>query len=141
MIVEIPYAGFPAPFTAVQKIALDVLRNPANTGFGLESISTAGPSLAGDFNRDGLVDGEDLTEWKKYVGVITSNGAQSKVLATADANADGRVDGADFLAWQRALGATPSEAMAAPEPSSWLLAMLAAVSWRARSRRSRGRAS
>jgi hypothetical protein len=135
--VEIPYSAFPVPFTAVQKIAVDVLRNPANTGFDLDSIITAGPSSAGDFNRDGFVDGDDLAEWRRYVGVRTFNGSQLKVLATADANEDGQVDGADFLAWQRSLNGTPSEAIATPEPTSWSLAIFAAGAWRTRSKRAR----
>jgi len=101
--IEIPYAGFPSPVTAVQKIVFDAFRNQAGTGFEIESISTAGPSLAGDFNRDGLVNGDDVGQWMQNNGVVTSV-YMPKVFAGSDANLDGRVDGADFLTWQRLAG-------------------------------------
>jgi hypothetical protein len=121
--IEIPFAGFPTLFTSVQKIAFDALRNPAGTGFVVESIATAGPSLAADFNRDGLVDGDDINQWKQNVGVVTSV-YMPKVFAASDANLDGRVDGADFLAWQRTWGGQPTSAIAIPEPASSLAAVL-----------------
>src|SRR5690606_37171487 len=101
--IEIPYAGFPSLVTAVQKIVFDAFRNQAGTEFEIESISTAGPGLAGDFNRDGLINGDDVGQWMQNNGVATSV-HMPKVFAASDANLDGPVDGADFLAWQRLAG-------------------------------------
>lgn len=124
--IEIPFAGFPSPFTAVQKIAFDAFRNQAGTEFEIESISTAGPSLTGDLNRDGLVNGDDVGQWKQNVGVVTSV-YMPKVFAASDANLDGRVDGVDFLAWQRAVGGQTTPAVAIPEPANLFTTIAAAV--------------
>jgi hypothetical protein len=77
-----------------------------------------------DFNRDGVVDGDDLAVWHDAYGVNNYG----------DANSDGVSDGADLLVWQRQLGFGLPVAMAAavPEPSTLLLAglSLSAVAWR-----------
>jgi|GEM_PF-2715564 len=73
-----------------------------------------------DFDGDGDVDADDLTQWQ---GDFGSNG-------DSDANNDGDSDGADFLAWQRQFGSgTPSLAasQSVPEPTSLLLATIACV--------------
>lgn len=69
--------------------------------------------IAGDFNRDWLVDGRDLDAWKAGYGFT----------AAGDANSDGVTNGADFLVWQRNLtGANVSPAAGAvPEPASLAL--------------------
>jgi len=64
----------------------------------------------GDFDGDGDVDSEDLSDWETNYG-------------------DGDTDGADFLAWQRNLTgpaalAAASSSTAVPEPSSIFMAML-----------------
>ena len=123
---EIPFANFPSTLTTVQKIVFDAFRNQAGTEFEIESISTAGPSLAGDFNRDGAVNADDLQVWQQQAGVNTVNGSLVAFIATADANLDGRVDGADFLTWQRTLGGQ-SAVIAIPEPASSLAAVLSAL--------------
>jgi T5SS/PEP-CTERM-associated repeat protein len=81
------------------------------------------PTFTADFDRDGDVDGDDLTVWQAAFGA--GNGA--------DADADGDSDGADFLAWQRQLGSgVPSQALSrvVPEPSSLLLLILTCVALR-----------
>ncbi|HMP06958.1 MAG TPA: hypothetical protein PJ982_11450, partial [Lacipirellulaceae bacterium] len=77
---------------------------------------------AGDFNGDGVVDGDDLAIWQDNFGM--SAGA---TVAHGDATGDGVVDGADFLVWQQNLGAGASSASAAnvPEPAGWALALAA----------------
>jgi hypothetical protein len=66
-----------------------------------------GGPLAADFNRDGVVDAEDLIQWQTHVGI----GSQ------ADADGDGDADGADFLAWQQQLGLGRSTGFnVVPEP-------------------------
>ena len=76
----------------------------------------------GDFNLDGMVDGDDLAVWKTGFG--TASGASFR---DGDNDRDGDVDGADYLAWQRvaqaSAGAIPNSA-AVPEPGSLLLAIL-----------------
>ena len=64
---------------------------------------------AADFDRDGDVDADDLTEW---------------TTASADADSDGDTDGADFLVWQREFGSGTVSMpiiIEVPEPASWLL--------------------
>jgi hypothetical protein len=79
--------------------------------------------LAGDFDSDGDVDGNDLQQWELAMG---SSG-------NADADLDGDSDGDDFLTWQRqaAAGTTSltSPATTAPEPAAvcLLLAGLCAI--------------
>jgi len=87
---------------------------------------TIAPTLPGDFNGDGRVDGADLTVWSLAFGAT----------AAADSNGDGDSDGLDLLAWQRGFqgGATAAPAIAAvPEPhAAWLA--LATAAWHAASR-------
>ncbi|MBA3480958.1 MAG: hypothetical protein H0T51_03990, partial [Pirellulales bacterium] len=68
----------------------------------------------GDFNLDGQVDGDDLTQWAEGYG------DGSPAFTDGDNDRDGDVDGADFLAWQRALGGGPllPAQSAVPEPSA-----------------------
>jgi hypothetical protein len=84
-------------------------------GYALVTMSTPG-----DFDGDGVVDGDDLVQWQGDFGV---NG-------DSDADEDGDSDGADFLVWQRNLtlaspSSTPSTAV--PEPSATWLALVAAI--------------
>ncbi|BBO36020.1 hypothetical protein PLANPX_5632 [Lacipirellula parvula] len=101
----------------------------ANNSVTLSVTGTAIPTFTADFNKDGKVDGLDLTKWKSDYGVN----------ANSDANGDLKSDGADFLAWQRQFGsgvpASPIVA-AVPEPSSVILFAGAMVSLIARRRRS-----
>jgi hypothetical protein len=67
------------------------------------------PTVTGDFNGDGVVDGGDLSAWQSAYG-------QSPL---ADSDGDGDSDGNDFLAWQQNVGAsTPQPAAAVPEPAT-----------------------
>ena len=72
-----------------------------------------------DFNESGSVDGVDLASWQAALG-INSGG---------DTDGDGDTDGLDFLTWQRQFaGSTPlASSQAIPEPSTALLALLAAM--------------
>jgi hypothetical protein len=70
--------------------------------------------LAADFDEDGDVDGDDLTQWQGDFGPS----------ASSDADNDGDSDGADFLAWQQQLGGglpATDAAVVVPEPASALL--------------------
>ena len=84
----------------------------------LEVIEVA--MLAGDFDCDGDVDGDDLNDrWKPGFGLGS----------LADADDDGDSDGDDFLTWQRQVGspgAVPSSTAASaavPEPSGAALGL------------------
>ncbi len=72
--------------------------------------------LTGDFNRDGVVDGADLENWK--AGFFASGTATP---TQGDADGDADVDGADFLVWQRGVRGLASAATAhsaVPEPAA-----------------------
>jgi hypothetical protein len=76
-----------------------------------------------DFNGDGFVNGADFLIWQGGLGVGTR-------LAQGDANGNGVVDGADLEIWKSQFGVVaPSAAAfgAVPEPTSALLAVLAAI--------------
>jgi hypothetical protein len=95
----------------------DTFNGYADANF-IATFSTTVPTLPGNYDGDGNVDGADLAKWREGFG-------QSVVL-DADGDGDGDVDGADFLTWQRGLGAgTPSVAAAAaiPEPTTLSLAL------------------
>jgi hypothetical protein len=69
-----------------------------------------------DFNRDGVVDGDDLTLWKAGAGMASNAEKQD-----GDANDDGVVDGADLLVWQQQFGSVAAMAgasAAVPEPGA-----------------------
>ena len=72
------------------------------------------PSIPGDFDGDGDVDGDDLIDWQTGFGTSGSAG-----IADGDADEDGDVDGSDFLVWQqnRTTPALSSQA-AVPEPTT-----------------------
>jgi hypothetical protein len=76
--------------------------------------------VAGDFDVDGDVDGEDFAVWQTNFPM-----AGGATLADGDADGDGDVDGADFVVWQTNFSITSGPAAAAvPESPSLLLAML-----------------
>lgn len=87
----------------------------------------------GDFNLDGVVDGDDLTVFNSGFG--KSSGATFR---EGDNDRDGDVDGADFLAWQRAFGggaAVEANSAAVPEPAAWVGATVVGVAMMAARRR------
>ncbi len=82
--------------------------------------ATNAARTSGDFNGDGIVDGEDLIQW------IFDFGQNSH----SDADGDGDSDGADFLKWQLGYG-TNANALpashAVPEPAGWMLLVLGGI--------------
>ncbi len=105
--------------------------------YGANAVSIVAGGAAGfaaDFDGDGDVDSGDLVAWRGGFG--TTTGATR---ALGDADGDGDVDGNDFLTWQRELGSGLGQGTAAvPEPSTLVLAALAALHIRRRAgRRSR----
>jgi beta-glucanase (GH16 family) len=81
--------------------------------------------LAGDYNKDGIVDASDYTVWRNELG-------QSGIGLSADGSGNGTVDQADYNMWQTNFGATSPGAGAGapstvPEPSTLFLAAAALV--------------
>jgi hypothetical protein len=101
------------PFSALDTFAYAIVGEVAIDAGG------SGPSFAADFDDDGDVDGDDLTEWR---GAFAAT-------AIGDADEDADSDGADFLIWQSEAGLTPAgpSVAAVPEPRGHWLALTAAV--------------
>ncbi|MCA9258760.1 MAG: hypothetical protein KDA61_06155 [Planctomycetales bacterium] len=84
--------------------------------------------LEGDFNVDGLVDGDDLERWNAFFGRSTNAWH-----VEGDAQRDGDVDGGDFLIWQRQRGsvapgsAVSGSVFSVPEPTTSLAATAASL--------------
>jgi hypothetical protein len=78
------------------------------------------PIVPGEFDYDGVVDGNDFLVWQQSLGSTTS--------LAADGNDDGVVDGADLAIWQEHFGAGGGSAVASnasvPEPAGLALAAL-----------------
>ncbi|MCO6043555.1 hypothetical protein NG895_06510 [Aeoliella sp. ICT_H6.2] len=96
----------------------DSLRNlqvlAAKQGDSLASIDISYVPT-GDYNEDGLVDGDDYALWKDSFG-------QSGTGLLADGNADEEVDLADYVVWRNNLGAV------ALAPQSAILPIAASLS-------------
>lgn len=78
------------------------------------------PVMPGDFDYNGMVDGDDFLTWQRAAGSTTE--------LAADGNDDGVVDGADLLIWREHFGAGGAATTAGsqtPEPASQLLAAAA----------------
>ena len=92
----------------------------------------------GDYNGDGLVDATDYTVWRDTLGSTDD--------LRADGNGDRMIDEADYEIWKNLFGTNyaggnGSASLAAPEPASAMLVLLAvavsAVGFRSRTRQNR----
>ncbi|MBX3427455.1 MAG: hypothetical protein KF688_17380 [Pirellulales bacterium] len=98
------------------------------------TLVLAPPSADADFNGDELVDGGDFLIWQRGFG------AQGAMLSQGDATGDFQVDAADLAAWLQQFGIVvqaSAQGQPIPEPATWLLATVAALSAAARTRASR----
>ena len=83
------------------------------------------PTLVGDFNEDGVVDGADYTIWRDTFLSTTD--------LRADADEDGFIGNSDYDLWSQNFGQTlPSGSTAVPEPASAGLLLLATVAFASR---------
>jgi cytochrome c peroxidase len=123
-------------FTAEEKAALVAFLKTLTDQSFLSNDIFSDPfvQLAGDFDDNGAVDGDDLAVWKTAFGSTNA----------ADADGDDDSDGQDYLAWQRNFGltwedmATSLAATAAvPEPSAAAILSIAGVALGAFHRRRR----
>jgi len=83
----------------------------------------AGPSLAGDYNHDGIVDAADFTVWRDTLG-------QTGTGLAADGNGNNQIDAGDYNIWNTNFGnysgSGASANAAVPEPATSVLLPLAA---------------
>jgi hypothetical protein len=77
--------------------------------------------VAGDFDGDLDIDGNDFLVWQR--GLTAAGGGTA---ATGDANGDGNVDGADFTIWAQGFGTGAGGVSGVPEPASLGLGLVAA---------------
>ncbi|HEX6962661.1 MAG TPA: right-handed parallel beta-helix repeat-containing protein [Lacipirellula sp.] len=130
---DIAYLSFTldAGMTPGQVVNLDIEPASATEG-GLtwtNSDGAIGVTYTADFDLDGDVDGDDLSNWQSGFGT-----EPTAAIADGDENRDGDVDGRDFLAWQRQLGssvpplATASAAAQFADSSVMTVAMPSAAS-------------
>jgi hypothetical protein len=79
-------------------------------------VSDVAEYYLADFDRDGDVDTDDLTDWRSAYSGGTAGG---------DADGDGVSSGRDFLIWQRQVGlGTVAGGIAVPEPGGLMLLLL-----------------
>lgn len=80
-------------------------------------------ALPGDYNQDGTVDAADYTMWRDAWG-------QTGLRLAADGDGDGSIDETDHVFWAARYGGGLGSPAAAPEPTSGVLGLIAAlVAW------------
>jgi glucose/arabinose dehydrogenase len=97
-------------------------------GGGRIYLVTNSVPLAGDYNRDHVVDGADYTVWRDTLGLEGYH-------LPADGNGDGRVDEGDYTVWKdnfgaifgSAAGTAAVGAPTVPEPASFAIAIFSGV--------------
>jgi hypothetical protein len=85
-------------------------------------------AIPGDYDGNGFVDTADYVLWRKTINQTTTVGTG------ADGNGNGLIEQSDYEGWRQNLGKTRSAYYSAaaglqfvPEPSSWILVILAAI--------------
>jgi hypothetical protein len=82
------------------------------------------PTIQGDVNDDGVVNGLDIS-------LVASHWLQTGISVAGDGNGDGVVNGLDIALiasfWLQSVGNAGGSSAAAPEPSTLVLAMLGAI--------------
>ncbi|MEZ6072202.1 MAG: DUF1559 domain-containing protein [Pirellulales bacterium] len=107
-----------------------------NNGLGSEEFDSlfadldlwrAALGTPGDGNGDGKVDGLDYLLWAENFGDNPADDPPGSP-ANGDFDDDGKVDGIDYLVWASHFGQGSNDAVAVPEPATYLLAGCA-CSW------------
>jgi hypothetical protein len=102
---------------------------------GVKGIAVAMPTMPGDYDRDGDVDGGDFLVWQRTLG--------STFNLTADGSGNGAVDAPDLLPWKGHFGQTSGGQVAAsrhvPEPAGSALLLMGIVAAQATPSRHRHR--
>jgi hypothetical protein len=83
------------------------------------NVTVTWQAMSGDFDGNGIVDGEDLLRWQRELGQAVAPGA------VADGDRSGIVDAGDLLVWRDAFNARGLAAtgdMSVPEPNVLALA-------------------
>jgi autotransporter-associated beta strand protein len=93
-------------------LTFSVICNPTSV------VLAVSPSLSGDYNADGRVDGVDFSIWQRTLGSTTQ--------LAADGNGNGVIDAGDYRVWQGNVGATASSAasISVPEPATIVLGLV-----------------
>jgi hypothetical protein len=102
--------------------------------FNFSATTVGGDPIPGDFDSNGVVDGEDFADWQSSFPK-----ASEAILADGDGDGDGDVDGADFVIWQTNFSA-PTAATSIPEPSAIMLSALGIIGLSTLALRRRNRA-
>ena len=120
LLPDVHPASFAQGYIANEAMAtLNQVYDPAEVmplqPLSIVEIALLADVYAGDFDRDDLVDGEDLVLWQNKFGS-----------AGADADGDGDSDGADFLIWQQQFSegmGSSAASQTVPEPATITLAL------------------
>lgn len=137
--VQLNQSLFGGPLTQAWDILTNstVATNGGYLNFTLAPLSAsyilinAAPILAGDFNRNGVVDAADYITWRNQRG-------QSGVALAADGDGNGLVDANDYNIWRSRLGMTLSSGSGAgtsgsasvPEPTTGAMLIAAVLALR-----------
>jgi hypothetical protein len=105
-------------------LGIQTLQGAGLVDLEVEFVRIVLPSVAGDYNDNGIVDAADFTVWRDALG-------QNTTLQNTDPNDnDNMVTQAEYDFWKSRFGATSgagalSSKGAVPEPGTWVLGLLA----------------
>ena len=95
------------------------------SGFSFDIVDPFVPTVAGDYNGNGIVDAADYTIWRDTLGQTVAAGS------AADGDSSGTIDEGDYTIWKNRFsltsGAGAISGGTVPEPSSAVLLAIALV--------------